>query len=292
MIAIDAVGPGCAAPRDIAAPEKMECDGGLSMKFALVLVTICSTHHCLPTSHPVETKLYSSYRACWLRLVPKIYYSNGKLGKWKCVSRVDPVAQKVAASGATTGLSTSEVEPLLRMESGGDARRVNRFAYAGLFQFGAPLLADLGLYSPGPEENLSTWSRTGRTASGKWSGTFSIPGFPTVRTLSDFLANPAAQFVAFRLHRAAMEQQIAKRGLDGYLDREIAGTMITRTGLLYMIHLGGAGGAQRVLRTHGRTDPRDANGTSLLDYARVGAALDVRNEAKKDAADAGPIAGP
>jgi hypothetical protein len=68
-----------------------------------------------------------------------------------------------------------------------------------------------------------------------------------------------------------MQQQIAKRGLDGYLDHEIAGTPITRTGLLYMIHLGGPGGAQRVLETDGRANPRDANGTSLLDYAKLGA---------------------
>jgi len=262
------------------------------MKFALGLFTICSTQHCLPTSHPAETKLYSSYHACWLNLVPKIYHSNSTSRKWKCVPRADPATQKAASSGVTIGSTAFEDEPLLRMESGGNAERINRFAYAGLFQFGAPLLADLGLYSPGPDENLSTWSRTGRTATGKWTGTFSIPGFPAVRTLSDFLANPAAQFAAFSLHRAAMEQQIFKRGLDGYLNHEIGGTVITRTGLLYMIHLGGAGGAQRVLQTHGRTDPKDANGTSLLDYARLGAEVRARKAESKGSADADPIAGP
>ena len=172
----------------------------------------------------------------------------------------------------------------MRMESGDDPEIVNRFGYAGLFQFGAPLLADLGLYSPGPEEDLSTWPTTGRTAPGKWTGRFSIPGFPTVRTLSDFLTNAAAQLEAYSLHRASMERQIAKRGLDGYLDHEIEGTTITRTGLLYMIHLGGARGAERVLQTHGRKDPRDANGTSLLDYARLGATLRLRNSANKNPA--------
>jgi hypothetical protein len=56
-----------------------------------------------------------------------------------------------------------------------------------------------------------------------------------------------------------MQDQIAKRGLDDYVDHEIAGTPITRTDLLYMIDLGGAGGAQRVLWTQGRANPRDAN---------------------------------
>lgn len=247
------------------------------MKFALVLATICSTQHCVHPDLAGKPKLYSSFHACWLKLVPKIYYSDGKRGKWKCVPRAEPVAQKATFSNAGLRASSSEVEPLLRMESGGNPEVINRFGYAGLFQFGAPLLADLGLYSPGPMENLATWSTTRRTAPGKWTGTFTIPGFPAVRTLSDFLESRAAQFAAFWWHRANMEQQIAKRGLDGYVDHEIEGTMITRAGLLYMIHLGGAGGAQRVLQTDGRQNPRDANGTSLLDYARMGAQLRPRN---------------
>lgn len=261
------------------------------MKFALVLLTVCSTQHCQPTPHPAEAKLYSSFHACWLSLVPKIYYSEGKHGQWKCVRHAEPPVQKATLSSVALGSAAFVDEPLLRMESGGNARLVNRYGYAGLFQFGAPRLADLGLYSPGANENLSTWSKTGRTAPGKWSGTFNIPGFPTVRTLADFLQNTAAQVAAFGLHRATMEQQIAKRGLDGFLDHKIAGTRITRRGLLYMIHLGGAAGTQRVLKTDGRADPRDANGTSLLDYARLGA-RGVRNSGQDGSADAGPIAGP
>lgn len=241
------------------------------MKFALVLLTVCGTHHCLHEPHVAETKLYSSYHACWLNLVPKIYYSVGNRRNWKCVARAEQVGQKPARVMIALNPNTHEIAPLLRMESGGDPELVNRFGYAGLFQFGAPLLADLGLYSPGANENLSDWSRTGRAEPGKWSGTFDIPGFPNVRTLSDFLRDPTAQLAAFGVHRAAMERQIAKRGFEDYLDHEIHGTMITRTGLLYMIHLGGAGGTERVLRTHGQANPMDANGTSLLDYARIGA---------------------
>jgi hypothetical protein len=59
-----------------------------------------------------------------------------------------------------------------------------------------------------------------------------------------------------------------------------------------MIHLGGAGGAQRVLQTQGRANPRDANGTSLLDYARAGAVLPLRASGKRDFLDEDPIAAP
>jgi hypothetical protein len=243
------------------------------MKFALIFVAMCS-QHCADSAAPQETKLYSSFHACWVALVPKLYY--GGSGKWKCVQRVDTAEPKRALPTSASLSSTPEVGPLLRMESGGQANLVNRFGYAGLFQFGAPLLADLGLYTPGPVEDLSNWSRSGKAAHGKWSGTFDIPGFPAIRTLSDFLDSRAAQYAAFTFHQAKMDQQIAKRGLDGYLDHKIAGTTITRTGLIYMIHLGGAGGAQRVLQTKGRSNPRDANGTSLLDYARLGATPHVR----------------
>jgi hypothetical protein len=261
------------------------------MKFAIVFFAICSSHQCAQPSQPVGTKLYSSYHECWVKLVPKIYYSSGSHGKYMCVQRAEPVVAKATPPNVDPP-SGPEFEPLLRRESGGHAQLVNQFGYAGLFQFGAPLLADLGLYTPGPLEDLSNWSKTGRDAPGKWSGLFEIPGFPTVRTLSDFLENRAAQFAAFSIHRASMEQQIAKRGLDDYLDQEIAGTTITRTGLLYMIHLGGAGGAQRVLETHGRRNPKDANGTSLLDYARMGAALRVGTFGKGDFLKEDAAAGP
>jgi hypothetical protein len=250
-----------------------------AMKFALVLLSICSGHHCdVPRT---ETKLYPSYHACWVHLVPKIYYSARSSENWKCVPRADFAVAKSPLSKMALPPDSAEIEPLLRMESGGNAQLLNQFGYAGLFQFGAPLLIDLGLYTPGPSEDLSNWSKTGRTAAGKWTGMFSIPGFPTVRKLSDFLENRAAQFAAFTIHQAAMQEQIAIRGLDGYVDHEIAGTPITRTGLLYMIHLGGVGGAQRVLRTQGRANPRDANGTSLLDYARLGASRTRRADQKE-----------
>lgn len=248
-------------------------EDGRPMRFALVFLAMCSTQQCPKPIHPAETKLYSSFHACWLDLVPKIYYSTGSRGKWKCVQRAVSAPAKPTLSHVALPSNASGIAPLVRMESGGDAELVNRFGYAGLFQFGAPLLADLGLYTPGPTEDLSTWSKTRRAAPGKWSGTFNIPGFPTVRTLFAFLESRDAQLAAFGFHRAMMEHQIERRGLDGYVDHEIGGTTITRTGLMYMIHLGGAGGAQRALQTQGRTNPRDANGTSLLDYARVGATV-------------------
>jgi len=68
-----------------------------------------------------------------------------------------------------------------------------------------------------------------------------------------------------------MERQISSYGFYRYLGTTVRGVPITTTGLEYMIHLGGPGGTLRVLRSEGMQNPRDANNTSLLDYARLGA---------------------
>lgn len=163
------------------------------------------------------------------------------------------------------------VAALRQRESGGIPTKVNQFGYAGLFQFGAPRLADMGVYQPGAGESLDTWSKTGRDVPGKWTGTFNIPGFPEVKTLKDFLANPAAQEAAYKIHDAKMEQEIKANGLDRFIGQNVAGIPITLDGVKNMMHLGGAGGARRALESGGTDVARDANGTSVLDYARMGA---------------------
>jgi hypothetical protein len=155
-------------------------------------------------------------------------------------------------------------ESLLRKrESSNDPRRQNDLGYTGLYQFGAPRLADLGVYRKGEGETF------GRTWGGsKWSGTFEIPGFPEVKTIEDFRNNPAAQKKAFDLHVAKMDEEIADKGLDQYIGKTINGVGITRAGLYNMIHLGGVGGAKEALE--GKSNRADAFGTTVMDYAKMG----------------------
>jgi hypothetical protein len=168
--------------------------------------------------------------------------------------------------------STAAEAALIGHESGGNPTVVNKLGYAGLYQFGAPLLKDIGIYTPGAGEKVDDKSAPGQWSGQKWSGTFNVPGFPEVKTLRDFLANPAAQKAAFDTHIATMDAAIDQNGLNRYIGQTVAGVPITREGLHAMIHLGGAAGTMQTLQSGGAVNPRDANGTSLLDYAGMGLA--------------------
>lgn len=176
------------------------------------------------------------------------------------------------AALATTGeLPADDLEHrLINRESSKRPNLVNQFGFAGFYQFGAPRLADLGLYSPGDNENLSIWSKSGRYSGGKWTGTFTIPGHPEVKTLDDFMHSPAAQQAAYEAHSARMDREITSAGLDKYEGQTVGGVTVTRDGLKAGIHLAGVGGVKATLESGGAVNPKDANGTSVLDYLKLG----------------------
>lgn len=155
-------------------------------------------------------------------------------------------------------------------ESGGDPTKENEIGFAGLYQFGAPRLQTLGVYQAGSGEDLKNWNTTGKTAPGKWSGQFNIPGFPNVKTKADFLANPAAQERVFELDDQKKSAEMRANGLDKYVGQTVGGVKMTEEGIKNMIHLGGAGGAAAFLQSGGVIDRADKNGTKLSDYARMG----------------------
>ena len=155
------------------------------------------------------------------------------------------VADPTAAQSAQ---SPSFQQSLAQTESSGDPTRVNDAGYAGLYQFGTKRLADLGLYQPANGES---------TATNQWQGQFNIPGFPQVKTLADFRANPAAQNVAFQTHVGNIDQAIAQTpGAQGF----------DQNGLRAVAHLGGVEGMQKFVASGGKYNPSDSNGTSLSSY--------------------------
>ncbi|WP_375408504.1 hypothetical protein [uncultured Methylobacterium sp.] len=178
------------------------------------------------------------------------------------IEKMSPVARLAAVRGGWEGA-------LIQKESSGNPRVVNSLGYTGLYQMGAPLLTTLGMYKPGANENLQTWSTDPKGAPGKWSGTFTIPGFPGVKTLDDFRESPEAQRATFLQSQTYYDGQIQSRGLDKFIGTTVQGVPITREGIYSMMHLGGAKGAENALKNG--ANAKDANGSGVLDYARMAA---------------------
>ena len=138
-------------------------------------------------------------------------------------------------------------------EGGSDPTAVNKQGYAGQFQFGAGRLADLGLYTPAPGEDLK---------SNQWKGQFHIAPY-NVSTLQDFLNNPAAQHAAFTAHVA---------NIDNAINNTPGADKFDRNGLRAVAHLGGVGGMQAFIQSGGNLNSADSNGTTLQQYYRKFAA--------------------
>jgi len=141
---------------------------------------------------------------------------------------------------------------------------VNRFGYAGQYQLGAPLAASAGVYRPAQGEinERGQWS-------GQWGGTFNIPGFENVRTLQDFLADPAAQRRAAELSMGYQAGQLQQMGLQRNIGQEVNGVRITPEAMLQGAWLGGPGGVDRFVRGGGQ-DRTDAFGTPVSRWMRLG----------------------
>jgi hypothetical protein len=138
---------------------------------------------------------------------------------------------------------------LRQSESGQRIGIVNSEGFAGLYQFGTERLAELTYYRPPRGE--------GRNG---WGGTFHIPGFPQVRNLQDFLANPAAQEAVAEVHFADIDDAIARLGPAAHT--------FNRNGLRAVAHLGGVAGMRRFVQSGGTFDRADSNGTTLSAYYR------------------------
>lgn len=174
---------------------------------------------------------------------------------------VNALSSFFGGSGATpaTGAGTTPTAPsappintfaaqLAPAEGGANPGAVNDQGYSGQFQFGAGRLASTGQYTPAPGEDLKA---------NQWKGTFSIPGFPDVKTHADFIASPAAQHAALGVDVSNTDKAIAATpGADKY----------DQNGLRAVAHLGGVDGMQKYIATEGKYNPADSNGTHLSDY--------------------------
>ncbi len=160
-----------------------------------------------------------------------------------------PLAAPDGSQPGPTGQSDGSFQAgLAQRESSGNPAALNPAKYAGLYQFGTQRLASLGMYQPAPGESTTT---------NQWKGTVSIPGYPQVQTLSQFLGNPAAQNAAYSAHMADIDSAIAATPGAQNFDQN---------GLRAVAHLGGTGAMQQFVASGGRANAADSNSTSWANY--------------------------
>jgi hypothetical protein len=127
------------------------------------------------------------------------------------------------------------MDPMIRLESGGNPRAVNRRTGAtGLRQFMPAALQAAGVYQPAGADG--------------WAGAFNIPGHANVRTRADFMANPQAQEAVYGLHRAHLLREAERRGVRGLADEQT---------IVNAMHFAGPSGGARFLLTGGQHNPSD-----------------------------------
>ncbi|MGE7469227.1 hypothetical protein ACQKLX_07295 [Bosea sp. NPDC003192] len=94
---------------------------------------------------------------------------------------------------------------------------------------------------------------------------------PAGTTPQQFMRSPELQKAAENWHFNDIDQFIAGNGLNRAIGASINGIPVTIEGMRNVAHLGGKEGLAKFISSGGRYNPSDANGTSLIDYLRLGA---------------------
>lgn len=140
-------------------------------------------------------------------------------------------------AGETVSENTCDYKGVMSgLESGGNYGAVNKYGYAGKYQFGQSALIDTGY----------------KNASGGWTG---LNG---VNSLDDWKSNKAAQEDAMDRYTKIMGSRLNNLGVQNYIGRSIpssngsgCGQTLTMSGASAAAHLVGQGGAMEYLNSGG-----------------------------------------
>ena len=144
----------------------------------------------------------------------------------------------------------------------------NTIGFLGKYQFGEPLLIDLGYYTPAPTGYY------GSTATNEWQGTWT--GKNGVNSKEDFMsvAQEYAIREAFAMNMNIINARLEQAGtsIDDFLGNEFTYTaqgithtgVVTMSGILASAHLQGPGGVANLLLNNAVS--YDEYGTNILSY--------------------------
>jgi hypothetical protein len=141
---------------------------------------------------------------------------------------------------------------------------------SGTYQFGAPRLKDLGVYTPGERREPGRLVEDAGDRPGQMDRHVQHPGLPGREDAGGFQGSPNAQKGGLRLHQQRTDQEIDNLGLGSTSGRPSAACRSRATAARHGASRRRERHARRLLRAAGPYNPADANGTTLLDYARLG----------------------
>lgn len=144
------------------------------------------------------------------------------------------------------------MDDLAARESGGNYKKVNKFGYIGRYQFGESALEELGYY----KKTVRRWGPKNHWE-GTWLGKYGI------NSKKDFLNNPHIQDIAAKELFIRNWQYIQSAGFHQFIDKNIQGIKITKSGLIAGVHLLGIGGLSNFLKGN---KSQDGFGTDIAEY--------------------------
>lgn len=159
----------------------------------------------------------------------------------------------LAAYEGYTGDIDAFFAALRHRESSSNYRAVNTLNFIGAYQFGEAALIDLGYVR-----------RDRDIYDNDFGGGFT--GKHGIRSVRDFLNNPAVQDRAAKDWMQIMWRYIRADGLDRYAWKEVGGVTLSPSGMLAATHLLGSGGLRQFIESKGSADIRDPYGMPLRSY--------------------------
>lgn len=109
---------------------------------------------------------------------------------------------------------------------------------------------------------------------GKYQFGSSTLRFYGVTNTLDFLHNPALQERIF-LMNCAYNKWALRKDIKRSVGKRINGVVITESGILAAAHLAGSGGVKKFLHSFGKSEARDAYGSSITHYMKQFAGYDT-----------------
>jgi hypothetical protein len=149
-----------------------------------------------------------------------------------------------------------QVRRLIERESAGYPSVVNDLGFLGLGQIGEARMKDLGFYTGDDNDEDNSWR-----------GSFA--GLPAIHDPIELLTNIGAQDEVLRREFEYLDNQIDSAGLGRYIDQDINGVHITRSGLRYGLHLIGNPQAVKDWLDH-NVDSQDRFGAHVSTYIKLG----------------------